>query len=65
MSSTDVFNGIGDAMYWLFETTLEPMSDGDWVWRIVLIFGFVAFAYWMKRQADYNKQAAADPNQLK
>ena len=65
MSSTDVFNGMGDGLYWLFENTLEPMSDGDWIWRIVLIFGFVAFAYWMKRQADYNKQAEADPNQLK
>ena len=34
-------------------------------WFLVLVFGFVAFGYWMKRQMDYNKQAEADPNQIK
>ena len=65
MSSADIFNAIGKASYWAFENTLEPISDGDLVWWAVLIFGFVAFGYWMKRQVDYNKQAANDPNQLK
>ena len=63
MSSIEVFNATKDICYWAFENTLEPM--GDMPWTIVLIFGFVAFAYWMKRQMDYNKQAEADPNQLK
>lgn len=65
MSSAEIFYGLGDLTYTLFQSTLEPISDGDAVWRIVLIFGFVAFGYWMYRQAQYNKQAAADPNQLK
>jgi hypothetical protein len=63
MSSIEVFNTTKDICYWTFQNTLEPL--GDMPWTIVLIFGFVAFAYWMKRQMDYNKQAAADPNQIK
>ena len=63
MTSSDVFYSIGDGLYWLFQNTLEPI--GEIVWPSVLIFGFVGFAYWMKRQADYNKQAEADPNQIK
>lgn len=65
MGSADFFYWLGDVFVWFFENTLEPISDTDWVWRIVLWGGFVGFAYWMKRQVDYNKQAAADPNQLK
>ena len=63
MSSTDIIYGIGDLCYWAFENTLEPL--GDMPWMVVLVFGFVAFGYWMKRQMDYNKQAEADPNQIK
>lgn len=63
MSSADIFYGLGDIAYWAFENTLEPLGDTPWI--VVLIFGFVAFAYWMKRQMDYNKIAEADPNQIK
>ena len=63
MTSADVFYGIGDGLYWLFENTLEPI--GDYCWMTVLIAGFVMFGYWMKRQADFNKQAENDPNQIK
>lgn len=63
MSSAEIFYGIGDFMYWLFINTLEPLGDAPW--RVVLIGGFLGFGYWMYRQAQYNKQAAADPNQLK
>jgi len=63
MSSADVFYGIGDAMYAFFESTLEPM--GDRFWQATLIFGFVCFFYWMKRQVDYNKIAKNDSNQIK
>ncbi len=63
MNSTDVFYGIGDAAYWLFQNTLEPIGDNYWI--VVLLFGFVAFGYWMYRQAQYNKMAENDPNQLK
>lgn len=63
MTSQDVFYGIMDGLYWLFENTLEPL--GDLPWMGVLAFGFVAFGFWMKKQADYNKEAEANPNQLK
>lgn len=63
MSSADVFYGIQDVCYWLFENTLEPW--GDWPWRIVMVGGFFGFALWMKLQIGYNKQAAANPNQIK
>lgn len=63
MSSADVFYGIGDSMYALFESTLEPI--GDLFWQSVLFFGFVFFAYWMKRQITYNKIAKENPEQIK
>ncbi|MFD1553607.1 hypothetical protein DNU06_16150 [Putridiphycobacter roseus] len=63
MSSSDIFYGIKDGMYWVFQNTLEPLADYPWI--VTLIFGFVAFAYWMKRQVDYNKIAENDPNQIK
>lgn len=63
MSSAELFYGLGDLCYWFFINTLEPL--GDWPWIITMWFGFVAFAYWMKRQMDYNKEAEANPNQLK
>jgi len=63
MSSSDFFYALKDGIYWLFENTLEPLGDMPWIG--VLILGFVAFAYWMKRQVDYNKIAEEDPNQIK
>jgi hypothetical protein len=63
MSSTDVFYAIGDGAYWLFQNTLEPI--GETFWFLVLILGFVSFFYWMYRQAQFNKMAENDPNQLK
>lgn len=63
MSSADVFNGIGDVSYWVFENTLEPIADG--FWKVVLVFGFVAFGYWMYRQHKFNQIAERDPNQIK
>ncbi|NOQ70708.1 MAG: hypothetical protein GQ574_01830 [Crocinitomix sp.] len=63
MSSTDVFYALGDACYWVFENTLEPIGEIYWVG--VLMLGFFAFGYWMWRQYQFNKIAEADPNQLK
>ncbi|MFK8037344.1 MAG: uracil phosphoribosyltransferase [Crocinitomicaceae bacterium] len=63
MSSSDFFYGLKDGIYWLFENTLEPLADLPW--QGVLIFGFIAFAYWMKRQIDYNKIAENDSDQIK
>ena len=63
MSSRDVFYGIADGMYWLFENTLELM--GDFPWIFVMFFGFFAFALWMRLQVKFNKVAENDPNQIK
>ncbi|MBK6951375.1 MAG: hypothetical protein IPH24_04845 [Crocinitomicaceae bacterium] len=63
MSSADIFYGLGKSAYWLFENTLEP--TGEMFWKVMLVFGFIAFGYWMFRQVQYNKIAANDPNQIK
>ena len=63
MSSADVIYGIGDVVYWAFENTMEPLADLPW--RATLILGFVCFGYWMKKQVAYNKEAEANPDQLK
>jgi len=63
MSSAEVFYGIGDGLYWLFQNTLEP--TGEIFWKAMLTFGFLGFGYWMYRQYKYNKMAKEDPNQLK
>ncbi len=63
MSSADVFYGIKDVSYWLFENTLEPIGDN--FWKAALVFGFLAFAYWMRLQSKYNKAAENNPDQRK
>jgi hypothetical protein len=63
MSSADVFYGIKDVSYWLFENTLEPIGDN--FWKAALVFGFLAFAYWMRLQSTYNKAAENNPDQRK
>lgn len=63
MSSADIFYALGEGSYWLFEKTLEP--TGEIFWKTVLVFGFLAFGYWMYRQVKFNKIAANDPNQIK
>ncbi len=63
MSSADVFYGIKDISYWLFENTLEPIGDN--FWKAALVFGFLSFVFWMRLQAKYNKAAENNPNQRK
>ena len=63
MSSADVFYGIADGMYWLFQHTLEP--TGEIFWRVCLTGGFLGFGYWMFRQVKYNNIAKNDPQQIK
>lgn len=63
MSSSDFFYALGDGFYWLFTRTLEP--TGELWWKSCLIFGFVAFGYWMYRQVKYNNEAKNNPNQIK
>ena len=63
MSSAEFFYALGDLFYWLFINTLEPL--GDLPWQVTMFGGFAGFGYWMYRQVQYNKEAAADPNQIK
>lgn len=63
MSSADIFYALGHFLYWMFEHTLEPLADLPW--RIVLLFGFAAFGYWMWRQRSYNKAARENADQIK
>lgn len=63
MSSTEVFYGIADGAYSVFENTLVVM--GDYPWIFVMFFGVFAFALWMVLQVKYNKAAENDPNQIK
>lgn len=63
MSSADFFYGIKDVSYWLFQNTLEPIGDN--FWRVALVCGFLAFGFWMRLQAKYNKEAQNNPNQRK
>jgi len=63
MSSADFFYWLGGVFEWTFINILEALGNAPWMF--CLAAGFILFGYWMKRQADYNKQAEADPNQLK
>ena len=63
MSSSDFFYCLGDIFYWLFINTLEAWSD--WPWVIIMWSSLILFCYWMKRQMDFNKEAASNPNQIK
>jgi len=52
-----------DVLVWVFENLLEPVGN-------LLNYGFFVLAFiglfvWLKYQAKYNAEAAADPNQIK
>lgn len=62
MSSTTVFQAIGDFLQWTF---LFFDNVGDiFNWSLVVL-GFVGLFYWLNYQRKFNDQAANDPNQLK
>ena len=63
MSSAEVFFAIKDVLYWSFESILEPLADAPWI--ACMWGGFAGFGYWMYRQHLYNKEAEADPTQIK
>ena len=66
MNLTDFFWGLGDLYYWVFENSLdEDKGITNFFNSAILIFGFIAFGYWMMKQAKLNKQAASNPDQLK
>lgn len=61
---------IRDIIVWSFETILEPLGDGSLPFGITpntifLLMGFFGLFVWLKMQAKYNAEAAANPNQIK
>lgn len=54
MSSTPVFQGIGDFFEWTF-TAFEFF--GNYINEAFIVLGFVGIAYWMYRQSKYTAEA--------
>ena len=59
-------NWLVDLLEGLFRSTfgiLKVAENGPWIvfWSLI-VFGLI---YWLRCQQKYNKQADADPNQLK
>ncbi|MCE2742608.1 MAG: hypothetical protein LW701_03440 [Fluviicola sp.] len=63
MSSTKVFEAIGDFLY----NTIFLMYDniGNLFNYSCIVLGFFGLFYWLRYQKKFNDQAANDPNQLK
>lgn len=53
---------LGDLFTWTFGI-LEFLEN--WPNNIFIITGFLGLIYWLREQSKYNKEAAANPNQLK
>ena len=58
-----ILEPIRDFLVWLFENTLEPLSDHPNT--IFLLLGFGGATYWMLIQNKLNKKAEKDPDQIK
>ena len=63
MSSTKIFEAIGDFLY----NTVFLMYDniGNLFNYSLIVLGFFGLFYWFRYQKKFNDQAANDPNQLK
>jgi len=63
MSSTKVFEAIGDFLYntiFLMYDNIGIFCNYSWI-----VLGFFGLFYWLRAQKKFNDQAANDPNQLK
>lgn len=62
---------LGDFLVWTFDTLLVPFGTIDVLGIaglpnfLFLCLGFIGVAVWMKMQAQYNAEAAANPDQIK
>lgn len=57
MSSTTVFNAIGDFFEWTFLAFEYIQNYFNYA---LVVLGFVGIAYWMYRQNKYTKEAHAN-----
>ncbi len=55
-------NPIADFMVWTFGLLECLQNTPNWIFIIV---GFLGMFYWLYLQRKFNRQADADPNQLK
>jgi len=59
MNLQDILGPIGDAMTWTFELLMEGEPGfAHWFNWTVIILGGLGFIYWIKKQGDFNKEAA-------
>lgn len=65
MSSTTVFNAIGDFLTWTFQLLQNDLPLTFVMNTGIVLLGFVGLFYWLNIQRKLNSKAANDPNQLK
>lgn len=65
MSSTTVFNAIGDFLTWTFNLLQNDLPITFVMNTGIVLLGFVGLFYWLNIQRKLNAKAANDPNQLK
>lgn len=53
----DIAYPIGRFLEWTFKI-LEGLGDLPWI--VMMWMGFIGLLYWLKRQANYNKEAKAN-----
>lgn len=54
---------IRDLLVWVFTNLLEPIGNN--LNNLFVILCFVGIGVWVRYQAKYNREAEADPNQIK
>ena len=66
MNLNGIVNWIADLLVWSFDNILIPIAH---LWKnpsdLILLLGFVGLFIWLKMQGDFNKEAAANPDQIK
>lgn len=65
MSSTEVFNKIGDLFQWTFQFLQNDLPLTAFMNTGILLLGFVGLFFWLNKQRKFNQQATNNPDQLK
>ena len=57
---------LGDILVWSFDNVMVPVGEfAASPNTLFALMGFGGLFYWMKLQAKYNAEAAANPDQIK
>ena len=62
MTLSGFFNGLGDIFLWTFQ--IFEIIENNFNYMLIAL-GFFGFLFWMRKQAQFNKAAANNSNQLK